>query len=270
MSFINRYMNCLLSQHHNPPKRILRAVGKQERRKLRENHAGFFVNGGAKRLAAHLRVWQSQSHALTRLIVEAWGYKRMSKGDARLGAIEFDFESMLLREAEATGSAITVGPLLPFLKTLWDKATPNITEAADCKSPQTADSNNMGSEHRTLSNRETSERRLNRFLIKLGRALAATEKRTKLPDWRHVDQTMRFVVHGWCENITVDDERWPMLCFLTTPALAKFLSLCTPRRWNEDQDPRTLERKIVRLGLLRPPKGRVRHVEKKSGQFHFF
>jgi hypothetical protein len=84
-----------------------------------------------------------------------------------------------------------------------------------------------------------------------------------------MDQTMRFIVHGWCESIIVDDLRWPALCFLSTPALAKFLTLCEPPRWKEHQDPRTLERKIARLGLMRIPGGRIKKVVKKGGRIHF-
>jgi hypothetical protein len=266
----NRYMNCLMSQLENLPDRILRAVAKEERQKSKENHAAFFGHGGAKWLEMHLRVWQSQRHALTRLIVEAWGYKQKPNGGAGMGAVEIDIESMMLSQVEATGSAMNVRGLLHFVKSLWEKEKTIAIGFADSKSNLTAHNNTTEFERRVIPNPERSEPRLNRFLIKLGRALAATSKRAQLPNWQHIDQTMRFIVHGWCENITVDDEPWPMLCFLTTPALAKFLSLCTPRRWSENQDPRTLERKIIRLGLLRPPKGRVRHVEKKSGQFRFF
>ena len=84
-----------------------------------------------------------------------------------------------------------------------------------------------------------------------------------------MDQTIRFVVLGWCESIIVDDENRPQLCFFTTPALAKFLTLCTPQRWKPEQDPRTLERAITRVGLLKMPTGRIKRVEKKSGQFYF-
>jgi len=84
-----------------------------------------------------------------------------------------------------------------------------------------------------------------------------------------MDQTMRLIVDGWCESINVDELQWPILCFLTTPALAKFLSLCAPPRWKAHQDERTLERKIMRLGLIRIPKGRIRHVHKKGDRIHF-
>jgi hypothetical protein len=162
-----------------------------------------------------------------------------------------------------------VTALLPFIRSLWEKDKTVIVKTATNRWRPSAADWAAGLERRIIPNPNLSEDRLNRFLIKLGRALSATEKRRELPDWMHMDQTMRFIVHGWCESIIVDGERWPQLCFLTTPALAKFLTLCTPQRWRTERDPRTLERAVARLGLLRMPQGRIKHVEKKLGQFRF-
>lgn len=143
-----------------------------------------------------------------------------------------------MSETEATGSVMKVRLLLPFIRSLWEKA-------------RTA----------TVPN---SEIRLNRFLIKLGRALSATRKRRELPDWKHMNQTLLLVAQGWCESTTIDNRCWPVLCLLTAPSLAKFLSFCTPPRWKGERDPRTLERAIARLGLVRIAKGRISHVEKNG------
>jgi hypothetical protein len=109
-----------------------------------------------------------------------------------------------------------------------------------------------------------SETRLNRFLIKLGRDLASIKERRTLPDWLHnIDQTERFIVEGWCESITVDDERWPSLCCFTTPALVKLLKLCNVKHCElGTKDARTIERSIQRLGLVRIHRRRIKHVEK--------
>jgi len=263
------FMNCPMGQKQKLPNRIRTAVAKEGQRRLKEIHAAFFANAGEARLKTYLRVWQSQSGALNKLIIQARGYRCKQGGGATIGETEIDVERMMLSEAEAAGSAMKVRGLLPFIRSLWEKDKTVIVKTATARWRPTPANWAAGLERRVIPNPDMSEPRLNRFLIKLGRALAATEKRRDLPDWMHMDQTIRFIVHGWCESITVDGEHWPQLCFLTTPALAKFLTLCTPQRWKNERDPRTLERAITRLGLVRIPKGRIKHVEKKSGQIRF-
>jgi hypothetical protein len=128
-----------------------------------------------------------------------------------------------------------------------------------------------------------SESRLNRFLKRLGRALESTKKRGEfwVLDWqKNVNRTLSYIVQGWCKRIRVDGELWPPLCCLSTPALAKFLTLCKvpPGQaplWNKEKEtglpkqPRTLEQEIRRMKLVRIPKGRIKEVEKKFGQFRF-
>ncbi len=263
------YMNCPMGSLDKLPLRILEAVRAEDELKAKENLATFIATGGLQRLKTYLRIHRSQSLALGKLINDAWGYKRKPGGGASVGGIEIDIERMMLSEAEATGSAMQVTGLFLFLRSLWehDKTILVKTNNPDVH-PSAADWG-PGYEKRVIPNPDRNEPRLNRFLIKLGRALAATDKRRALPDWTHMDQTTRFIVHGWCESIIVDDLRWPMLCLLSTPALAKFLSLCEPPRWKLHQNERTLERKIIRLGLIRIPKGRIRHVQKKGDRIYF-
>jgi len=263
------YMNCPAGQEQSLPGRIPRAVTKEGRRRLKEIHAEFFANAGEERLTSYLQVWMSQARALNTLIIQARGYRRKAGGGASIGPTEIDIERMMLSEAEAAGSAMKVRGLLPFIRSLWEAEKTVIVKTAGSNSQSTSADWASGLERKIIPNPHKSEARLNRFLIKLGRALAATEKRRTLPDWGHMDQTIRFVVEGWCESIIVDGERWPHLCLLTTPALARFLTLCAPRRWGRERDPRTLERAITRLGLIRIPKGRIQRVEKRFGQFRF-
>jgi hypothetical protein len=242
-------MNCPMGKLQTVPKRIHTVIAKALKKRAGQIHSAFFANNGEARLADYLRVWQSQERALTKLIAQANGYKLGGRGDASLGSIPLDAERMFLSEVEATGSAMVRG-LLPFIRRLWETDKTVIVKTA------------AGLENRVIPNPDLSEARLNRFLIKLGRALADNKKRRELPDWLHgVDQTLRYIVHGWCESITVDGERWPPLCFFTTLALAEFLTLCNPPRWNKTQDPRTLERAIRRLGLVSLSRGRIRHVK---------
>jgi hypothetical protein len=263
------WMNCPMGQLQRLPKRIRSAVANGDKKRANEIHAAFFAADGEARLADYLHVWQSQNRALRKLIIQAWGYKCKEGGGASIGSTEIDIERMLLSEAEATGSAMKVGGLLPFIRSLWEKDKKVIVKTAAARWQPTPMDWAAGLERRVIPNQDMSEDRLNSFLIKLGRALADTKKRRELPDWTDMDQTIRFIVHGWCENIIVDGENWPPLCFLTTPALAKFLTLCNPQRWKARHDPRTLERAIIRLGLVRIPNGRIKHVEKRFGQFCF-
>jgi hypothetical protein len=260
------FMNCPMGQEHKLPKRIRTAVARERQRSLKRIHAAFFANAGEARVKTYLRIWQSQSEALNKLIIQAWGYRCRKGGGASIGETEVDIERMMLSEAESTGSAMKVTGLLRFIRSLWESEKTVLVRTATSRWRPTPADWAAGLERRVIPNPDKSETRLNRFLIKLGRALTATEKRRELPDWMHMNQTIRFVVHGWCESIIVDGERWPQLCFLTTPALAKFLTLCTPQRWTNDRDPRSLERAITRLGLIRFPGRRIKHVEKKAGQ----
>ena len=252
------WMNCPMGRIKNLPKRIQTAVANGEKRRATEIHRNFFANEGEQRLPEYLGVWQSQIQAMNKLMIEASGYKCKKGGGASIGSTEIDFEQMMLSEAEATGSAMKVTGLPGFLRSLWETDKTVIVKTTE------------GIEHRVIPNPDRSETRLNSFLIKLGQKLADTKRRRELPDWMHMDQTLRFIVHGWCENIIVDGEHWPQLCFLTTPALAKFLTFCNPQRWKANQDPRTLEKSILRLGLMRIPRHcRFNHFEKKFGEFHF-
>ena len=186
--------------------------------------------------------YDSQEKARKKLTLQALGLKRNEAGDAGLGDTPIDAEQNFLREVEATGTVFGVRGLLPFLQSLWLADSPY-----------------------------RSEVRLNRFLIKIGRALASTKKRRILPDWsQSVDQTERFIVEGWCESIFVDGERWPSLCCFTTPALVRFLRLCNVRHCKlATKDSRTIEKAIQWLGLIRIPRGRIKHVEKRLGVFRF-
>jgi hypothetical protein len=252
-------MNTSMHLLQSLPKRIRVAVTNGERRRGKEIHDAFFSNGGETRLAVYLRVWHSQRQALNKLIIKPWGYRCKAAGGASVGAMEIDVERMILSEAEATGSALKATGLPRFLRSLWETDKTLIVKTA------------AGFERRVIPNPDRSEARLNRFLIKLGQALARTKKRRALPDWLHgVDQTERFIVHGWCESITVDNERWPPLCFLTTPTLTRFLRMCKVTHCKlGGKDSRTIERAIQRLGLVRIPQGRIKHVEKRGGSFHF-
>jgi hypothetical protein len=266
-SDFNLFMQCRVEKTSQIPKRIGNAIRKECARRAKENQAAFASNGGADLLKTYLRVWQSQSIALNRLIVDAWGYKRRAGGGASVGATDIDVERMMLSEAEATGSAMKVTALLPFIRSLWEEKTTVFVRTSGLKAHAKGQHSGGEFERQTVPNPEMNEERLNRFLIKLGRALAQTTKRRNLPDWTHMDQTITLIVHGWRESIYVDGLRWPILCFLSTPALAKFLSMCKPSRWKEHQDPRTLERRIERLGLVRLPAGRIQHVARRAGNF---
>jgi hypothetical protein len=186
--------------------------------------------------------YESQKKARDKLMLQSLGVRQDDAGDASIGDIRIDADQMFLSEVEATGTVFTARGLLPFMESLWIAGSPY-----------------------------RSETRLNRFLIKLGRAFASTKKRKSLPDWlQNVDQTERFIVEGWCETIYVDGERWPSLCCFTTPALVKFQRLCNVKHCKlGTKDSRTIERAIQRLGLVRVPRGRIRHVEKKFGEFRF-
>ena len=265
------FMNCPMGSLDKLPARILEAVRAGDDRIAKENLTTFTQSGGKSRLKTYLRIWQSRSLALNKLIIAAWGYKQKSEGGASLGPTEIDVERMMLSEAEATGSAMQVTALFSFLRGLWEKDKTILVKTNSSEVHPSATDWGPGYERRVIPNPDMSEKRLNRFLIKLGRALAATDKRRTLPDWTHMDQTTTFIAHGWCESIIVDDLRWPLLCFLSTPALAEFLTLCVPSRWQSNQDPRTLERRIARLGLMRiPTAARITKVEKKGESIYFF
>jgi hypothetical protein len=189
--------------------------------------------------------FDSQDHAMQLLIVKCLGYKRKDNGGGTLGDIPYDADHMFLMKVESAGSVFAVRGLLPYIRNLWESDSPYQSEA-----------------------------QLNRFLIRLGRALATKKKRkidTNVPDWLHnVDQTERFIVEGWCKRIVVDGEQWPPLCCFTTPALVKFLRLCNVKHCKlGKKNSRTIEKAIQRLGLVRIPRGRVNFVEKRLGQFFF-
>jgi hypothetical protein len=256
------YMNCSMHLLQKLPKRILTAVAGGEKRRAKEIHDSFFSNESEAWLATYLQVWQSQRQAMHELIIQVTGRKLNDKG-------HLNAEQYYLDMVAANGTAASIGGLRYFLggvvpvslknkrEIIYDETLmPNIVLLPD------------------KDGLWASEARLNRFLKNLGRTLSSKKKRgTSLyePDWLHgVDQTLRFIVEGWCQNITVDEERWPMLCFLTTPALAKFLRLCNVKHCKLGRkDARTIEREIQRLGLVRIPRGRLKHVEKRGGRFLF-
>jgi hypothetical protein len=195
--------------------------------------------------------YESQKWALEKLTLQALRLKRKEPGDARFGDTRIDTEQMLLSKAQAAGTANFRGLRL-FMDTLW-------------------------------SNLPASESRLNRFLIRIGRALESKDARRpdwSKPDWLEVPKYEMLIVEGWCDRINGDGEHWPPLCCLTYGALAKFLTLCKvppgqAQLWGKEMDtnlpknPRTLERAVQRLGLVPIPKGRIRNVEKRQGQFRF-
>lgn len=187
----------------------------------------------------------SQNRARQKLICEALGLKVDRNGEASMGDIRIDADRMFLAEIEASGTVRGIRGLQQYLGRLWEDLP-------------------------------TSERHLNRFLIRLGSAVANKKKRRALPDWlQGVNQTERFIVEGWTGNIVVDNEVWPPLCCFSTNALATFLTLVKRPLWRLQKgtrlpvNPRNLERALQRLGLVRIRKGRTRHVEKKSGVFNF-
>jgi hypothetical protein len=266
---LDKVMNCSMHLLPKLPKRIRNALARAERTRTKEIHDDFFSNGGDEKLTQYLKVSQSCMIAQRKLTIQALGYKSKESGGASIGETEIDIEQMLLTEAEATGSAMKVGHLLPYIRGLWETEKTVLVRKSGVKKISSMAEWEASLERKVIPNPDRSEPRLNRFLIKLGQALADKKKRRVLPDWKHMDQTVRFVVEGWCERIIVDGEQWPPLFLFSTPALAKFLSYCNPPRWQESHDPRTLERAILRLGLVRIQKGRIKRVEKKFGGLHF-
>lgn len=106
---------------------------------------------------------ESKGRAMQKLTLQALDWKQKEGGRAASGDIPIDAERMFLSKVEAMGTVFAARGLLPFINGLWKADSPY-----------------------------QSENRLNRFLIKLGRALASKKKRTSLPDWLHkVDQTER-------------------------------------------------------------------------------
>jgi hypothetical protein len=256
---LEAWNNCLYGQEHILPRRIRTAVFNALKKRGLEIHDSFFDNQGDTRLLNYLRVLQSQERALTKQIIQTWGYKCKKGGGASVGSQEIDVERMMLSEVEATGSALKAIGLPTFLRSLWED-----NKTIVVKTPK-------GIEERIIPNPSKSEVRLNRFLIKLGRALASKKKRRELPDWLHgVDQTERWIVQGWCESIMMDNENWPPLCLLTTPALGQFLKLCNVTYCKLGRkDARTIERAVQRLGLVRLSHGRIKYVDRRGGKFHF-
>ena len=255
------FMNCSMHLLDKLPKRILNAVAAGEKKRTSEIHDLFFTNNGEARMLDYLRVWQSRSRARHKLIIQVTGRKLNDKG-------HLDAEQYFLELAASKGTA-AIGSLRYFLGgvvgvSLKNKRDITYDETLMPNVVLLPDKNGLWA----------SEDRLNGFLKKLGRILSTKKKHGKPlyePDWLHgVDQTVRFIVEGWCENIIVDEERWPMLCFLTTPALVRFLRLCNVKHCKLGRkDARTIEREIQRLGLIRIPRGRIKHVEKRGGKFIF-
>ena len=182
--------------------------------------------------------YDSQKRAMAKLTMQALGIKCRPGGDSTFGDIAVDAEQCLLSEVEASGT-VRGTYFLPFVRSLGETGSPYKDDA-----------------------------RLDRFLIKVGRKLENKSKRRNLPDWHYgVDQTMQYIVHGWCVRILVDGEKWPPLCCLSTPVLKGFLRLAKGVRTAKEA--RTIEQEIRRLGLKRISKGRVMRVEKRFGVFRF-
>jgi hypothetical protein len=116
----NAFMNSPYGNWDGLSKRIVDAINKEHTRKQSENHAAYLASSGRERLAYYLRIWLSQSLALSKLISDAWGYTKKPGGGASLGGIEIDVERMMLSQVEATGSAMNVRGLLPFIRSLWE------------------------------------------------------------------------------------------------------------------------------------------------------
>jgi len=254
--------NCLYGQEHKLPKRIRTAVFNALKKRGEEIHAAFFANDGEARLVNYLRVWQSQQRALLSLIFQATSRKADAEGN-------LDPEQYFLDRVAVSGTAISVGGLRDFLGGFVPVRLKN--------GAGTVYDETLGPDIVLLPNKGglwASEARLNSFLKRLGRALESTRKRGAPlwePDWlNNVDQTERYIVHGWCESIIVDGEKWPPLCLLTTPALVKFLGQCKVTHCKlARKEPRTIERAIQRLGLVRISRGRIRYVERRGGRFLF-
>src|SRR3984957_20057193 len=200
---MDRVMNCSLHLLAKLPKRIRNALAKAEKLRAKEIHDDFFLNGGKAQVAEYLKILQSQSIAHRKLIILARGYKCKENGGASLGETQIDVEQMMLSEAGATGSAMQVGHLLPYIRSLWETDKTVLIRKPGAKRISSMADWEAGLERKVIPNPERSEPRLNRFLIKLGQALADKSKRRQLPDWNHMNQTVRFVVEGWCERITI-------------------------------------------------------------------
>jgi hypothetical protein len=212
--------------------------------------------------------FDSQERALSELNNKACGMKTDAQGNCAP-------EKYYLEMVKSTGTALSVGGLREFLGGVVPVRFKNKTGTRydETLEPDTV----------LLPAKEdclwASEARLNHFLIQLGRALAKSGGRGKplwIPDWREVKEVNHLIVLGWCDRILVAGEHWPPLCCLTYGALAKFLTLCKPSRWNIDKvtrlpsNPRTLEAEIRReLGLVSIPKGKIKQVESRFGQFRF-
>jgi hypothetical protein len=256
------WMNCPMGKLQTLPKRIRAAVANGDKRRAREIQAAFFANDGEARLANYLRVWQSQNRALSKLIFQATSRKADAEGN-------LDPEQYFLDLVAASGTAASVGGLRDFLGGFLPVKLKN--------GSGTVFDERLGPGVVLLPDKGglwASEARLNSFLKRLGRALESTRKRGGPlwePDWMNgVDQTVRYIVMGWCESIIVDGELWPPLCLLTTPALIKFLRECKVTHCKlARKEPRTIERAIQRLGLVRILQGRIRYVERRGGRFLF-
>jgi hypothetical protein len=255
-------MNCPWGQLETVPKRIHTVVAKALKKRACQIHTAFFDNEGEARLADYLRVWRSQERALSKLINQATGMKADEEGN-------LDPEQYYLDMVAAKGTAASIGGLRYFLGGVMPVI---LKKGAGLVYDETLEPGIV-----LLPDKDglwASETRLNSFLKKLGRALESTKKRGAPlwePDWLHnVDQTLRYIVYGWRESITVDGERWPPLCFLTTPALVQFLRKCNVTHCKlAKKDARTIEKEIQRLGLVGIPRGRIKHVQKRGGKFYF-
>jgi hypothetical protein len=208
----------------------------------------------------------SQKRVWSKLINQACGMKADAEGN-------LDPEQYYLSMVGSTGTALSVGGLRWFLGGVVPVRFKNGKGSVydETLQPDVVLLPDKGGLW-------ASEARLNRFLIRLGKALTNKKKRGKplwIPDWsNNVKRTLNYIVQGWCESIIVNNETWPPLCCLTYGALAKFLTLCeTPvgqgRLWSEKHPPRTLETEIQRLGLVAITKGKIKDVEKKFGEFRF-
>jgi hypothetical protein len=117
-----------------------------------------------------------------------------------------------------------------------------------------------------------SEKKLNSFLKRLGRALEKSgpkdpnaKRPVYPPDWdKNVNKIERLIVQGWCQKLHGHGYNWPILCALTIPAIFKFLSLCNPPIVAHSDSVPALRQKIWRLGLISMPGRRIRSIKRQA------
>jgi hypothetical protein len=189
------------------------------------------------------KCYDSQKRALEKLMMQAWGYRYKKKDGESTNEIPVNLEQKYVADMETYPLDHALAQASPFVHKI-----------------------------RSAAKRKKFVSRL----MKKAKA-AKNKERKKRPDWTSdaVDPIEKYLVHGWCESIIVDGKRWPPLCCFTWRMLAKFLSLCSPPRWNPSdrpiykKDARVLQKICERLGLVPIPKGKIKNVEFGFGEFKF-